>query len=434
MSLTPTPTVTLPTLPHGVYGCPNAAKWAIQQWADQNNFKLNIGDKVSSRVVCALTRSVTKTTVVLFMKPTSDGLGWFVVDDDTTPPPRKPLETAMINEAFTMRRVGVEDTLAVRLLEMQLVSVGCVCSENHLQLGPALRQWVWQHVLTAKEIHTSGTVVGDILDSTDYWHQVETDADGKVTHLLFGRHDSWTGKAPKALLVDLSIPVERAPMKMVCFLSETQPLAFGFIDDANSSGYKWLLDGLAGKYHAEIVPMPEVVVSSESDICMKVLSETFPRADLRLWHTDVLVNIEKRYRTSITTSHRFVQYLEKAELTNDEAHWHVFMSSWEGVLRSTNDDELATHWAKIYDEIALIYPEVGARCEKWMAENLKYLVDCFSERSEVVPDAQTLQSCMKGAVDWLLPHLMPGNETDFFRIVANVRDTYEWYKVQAENC
>lgn len=418
------------TLPHGVYGCPNAARWDIQQWADKNHFSLSIDDTVYRRIVCVLSQAKSKTTLVLYMKPTSDGLGWFVVNDDTTPPPPKPLESAMVNEAFTMRRVGVEDTLAVRLLEMQLVTVGCVCSKSHFHIGSTLRQWIWQHVLTAKQIHTSGTVVGDILNSRDYWHLVELDADGNITHLLFGRHDSWEGKSPRALLVDLSIPVERAPMKMVCFLSETQPLAFGFIDDTNYSGYKWLLDGLAGKYRAEYVPLPEVAVSSESNICMKVLSETFPRADLRLWHTDVLVNIEKRYKNSITTSHRFLQFIDKTRWTDDEAHWYLFKSSWEGVLRSINDDELASHWARIYEEIAPKYPEVGARCEEWMAENLKYLVDCFSERSQVAPDAQTLQSYMKGAVDWLLPHLMPGKETDFFRIVANVRDTYEWHKVQ----
>lgn len=417
-------------LPHGVYGCPNAARWDIEQWAEKNKFTLSIDETNYERVVCVLTQPKSTSTVTVYVKPTSDGLGWFVVDDDTIPPPPKSLESTMVQEAFTMRHVGVEDTLAVRLLEMQLVTIGCVCSESHLQIGPAMRQWVWQHVLAAKRIHTSGTVVGDILNSRDYWHNVELDSNDDITRLLFGRHDSWDGKSHKALLVDLSIPVERVPMKMVCFLSETRPLAFGFIDNADANGYKWLLDGLAAKYGDESVPLPKVVVSSDSKICMEALSETFPSADLRLWHRDVAMNIKKRYKESITTSHRFLPNIDKERWTEDEAHWYLFRSSWEGVLNSTTDDELAEHWARIYDEIAPLYPEVGASCEEWMAENLQYLVDCFSERDQVEPDAQMLQSCMNGASEWLLPHLMPAQETDFSRIVANVRDSYEWHKVQ----
>ncbi|KAF5230800.1 hypothetical protein FANTH_13693 [Fusarium anthophilum] len=270
------------------------------------------------------------------------------------------------------RRISREDEIQIRNMSRAGIQPKNIRYYLHTTTQPLLIQHdVWNAVAKGKRDLAKGqsniAALASELNTQGFWNKICTDADGRVTAVIFIYRKSldYVKSYPEVMLLDYTYKTNKYKMPLldivgVDALKRTFCIAFAFLNGEDEDDFGWALSRLRGIYDANGITSPGVILTDRCLACINALgfNDCFPGSYVMLcnWHITnaVTVNCKPSF------------FRDNGDSGNAE-RWKEFLDFWNDIVRSPTQDIYEERLKKFKVKyVSTHLDEVGYCIDNWL--------------------------------------------------------------------
>ncbi|GLT93672.1 hypothetical protein SLE2022_114520 [Rubroshorea leprosula] len=206
------------------------------------------------------------------------------------------------------------------------------------------------------------------LGEGEFFYNIKHDENGCLTHIFFAHPNSiiLTRSFPHVFVMDCTYKTNKYKMPLLdiigvsCFNTSFYS-CFTFMEKERVEDYVWALTMFREVLGPNCQPL--VIISDRELALMNAIQVVFPSATnlLCVWHIEknILSNCKRHFEA--------------------QEDWDAFMSSWNGVIRSSSEIDFEKNW-RLFEELYKERREVLTYIEKTWLPFKEQFVDAWAEK------------------------------------------------------